>query len=758
MKNNWYKKTLLSYIPILYVTIAIIVFIAIFVVAEISMKEAEQTKQYTTQYLVSSLETQLATLERRMIEKLLVGDGLYDFYNYTDNKNAGESGLINFEANKTMRFLLAEFPIIHSVYLYRAYDQKVLSLDSYESVNDFADQPFIFHELQKSDKTRAWSIPRNFSDGIGLEPSHDHVISFTQRTQLPMGDQGIIVINVSVNKLLSIVDHIVDPNHTYMMIFSRDNELIYATNELDDSKRITTTIASKYMQWEFQSGLQTTFSLYALRTISRSWIAFGFAVILISLIYTIHITKRNYRPIEKIVSQIQSFQQHVITHKSSTDEFSFIQKALERLNDENMQYEAKVQESMQQSKTQAFIKLLESNNEGNYKRWGLTLDRLVIPNEFTKAVVVIVEIDHYTNFEKKYNNSYDQGLIKFAISNVLHEYLFNIGNVWSEWTRLNRMGFIQMMDSEEQYEEWKLALDKFRVWVAVNMGLTVTIGVGKVIHNWEDMHHSYTDAVETLKYKFSYGSNRILPYEQVVPVRSNNIHLYYQEINSLVQDFRRNQKDWPQRLEQFFANWQAELFTNDENMNLMQYFKRLLVQLQAKLPSELKKTWNEVLETKWDVMVYKESVQEVALSIVTLLQDLYNQFTEHMNAKDSKQTIHQIRKYVDENFVSPELSLNLISEQFNLNSKYVSQLFKEQLGINFADYVMERRIELAKTLLLSTDNSINEVSSQIGYEIPLSFGRAFKKHVGVSPTDYRKNKVEEERRIEVQYNREEDDQ
>ena len=747
LKNNWYKKTLLSYIPLLYITIAIIVFIAIFMVVEISMKEAEQTKQYTTQHLASTLETQLNTIERRMIEKLRIGEGLYDFYNYTQYKDGNESGLINFEANKALRQLVAEFPIVHSVYMYRAYDQKVLTMDSFLSVTEFPDQPYIFQEYQKTDRTRAWSIPRMYTDGIGHEPSQEKVISFTQRTQLPMGDQGIIVINVSLKQLLGVVNAIVNPEHTFLMISTIDDELIYATNELDNSKRITTKLSSKYLQWEFQSGLQTTISLHALRTISRSWIIFGVAVIVISLIYTIIITKRNYQPIARIVNQIQSFQKHMNISKGSTDEFSFIQKAIERLNDENIRYEATVQESLQQSKTQAFIKLLESNNEGNYKKWGLTLEKLAIPKEIQAASVVIIEIDHYEAFEKKYKLAEDQGLIKFALSNVLHEYLINTGYVWSEWTRLNRMTLIQLMDDEQQFEDWLQALETFRVWVAVNMGLTVTVGIGKVVYRWEEMYQSYMDAVEILKYKYSSGTNRILRYEYVIPLKSNNLHLYYQKMNRLVHDFRRNQKDWPQQLDEFIQQWQAELFTNDENSNLLLYFKRLLIELELKLPTELKKTWGEVLDTRWETFAHKESVQEVTTCIKELLHELYNQFTAYMSSKDSNQTIHQIRKYVDENFTNPELSLNLISEEFNLNSKYVSQLFKEQLGINFADYVMERRVELAKTLLLSTDISINEISLQIGYEIPLSFGRAFKKHVGVSPTDFRKNMIEEEEKF-----------
>jgi len=742
MKKNWYTKTVLSYVPTLYLTIAIIVFIAIYVVSEVSMKEAERTNKYSTEYIVDTLESSLMTVERRILEELRIGDTLYEYFEFNGSSN---DRLLNYEANKKLRQFILEFPIIHSMYLYRIQDQMVLSMNEYDSLTEFNDQLFVVSELQRTERNRRWSLPRSYTDGVGMEPQYTNVISFSQRTQLPMGDQGIIVVNVSVDALLSNIDKIIDPDNTLLQITAGEDTVVYSSSEGIESRDIMTSISSSYLQWQFTSGIQTGLSFTSLQTLSRIWIAVGVVVIIGSFIYTLLITKRNYRPIQNIVQQIQSFQLKKSSVKGvTTDEFSFIQKAIERLNDENMQYEAQVQEANQHKRMQAFVQFLERSDDPSKAKWKDVVERLGYPGQFQHALVAVVEIDHYKAFEEKYKKTYDQGLIKFAMSNVLQEYVQGKGHTWAEWTRLNRMPMIHMFDNEQQAQEWQSKLETFRVWVAVNLGVTVTIGIGQKVESWEELYRSYDEAVETLRYKISYGCNRTLHYTQISSSKSGQIHIYYQECNALIHDFRLGQSGWDERVTSFFTSLECEVLTNDENMHLLQYFKSLFEQMMEKLPQELRDRCQEVLLPEWNLLMHKESMKEITPRLVELLLQSYNEYFEYVKSKDSKQTVHGIRAYIEENYTNPELSLNLISEKFKLNSKYVSQIFKEQLGINFADFLIELRIARAKQLLLVTSSSINEISAQVGYEIPLSFGRAFKKHVGVSPSDYRKNMCGEE--------------
>lgn len=64
--------------------------------------------------------------------------------------------------------------------------------------------------------------------------------------------------------------------------------------------------------------------------------------------------------------------------------------------------------------------------------------------------------------------------------------------------------------------------------------------------------------------------------------------------------------------------------------------------------------------------------------------------------------------------------------------------FKEYTGQSPLQYILNIRLDTAKRMLESTDCSISEISTNVGYENPLYFSRLFHKHVGVSPKEYRK--------------------
>ena len=107
-------------------------------------------------------------------------------------------------------------------------------------------------------------------------------------------------------------------------------------------------------------------------------------------------------------------------------------------------------------------------------------------------------------------------------------------------------------------------------------------------------------------------------------------------------------------------------------------------------------------------------------------------------AKKHRTHILRIRKYVEENYHNPELSLNYLSNLFDINPKYLSKLFKDEIGEKFVDLLITHRIEKAKQLMMETDKPIQEISEEVGYTNYNSFNRAFKNVVGVAPSDYRK--------------------
>jgi two-component system response regulator YesN len=102
----------------------------------------------------------------------------------------------------------------------------------------------------------------------------------------------------------------------------------------------------------------------------------------------------------------------------------------------------------------------------------------------------------------------------------------------------------------------------------------------------------------------------------------------------------------------------------------------------------------------------------------------------------------QIRLFIEAEIANTELSLSLLAEKMGLSQGYLSGLFKRLYGISFQDYLFKSRMEQAKILLLTTDLKNYQIAEQVGYYDPNYFSIRFKKYTGMSPSQYRKEKIE----------------
>lgn len=103
-----------------------------------------------------------------------------------------------------------------------------------------------------------------------------------------------------------------------------------------------------------------------------------------------------------------------------------------------------------------------------------------------------------------------------------------------------------------------------------------------------------------------------------------------------------------------------------------------------------------------------------------------------------ERTVVGIVRYMQEH-LADEISLNVLASEFHLSGQYISQLFKNEIGVNFLAYLTNIRMEHAKKLLLSTQLTIAEISEKSGYVDYRVFTKAFKKAEGVTPSQYRRN-------------------
>jgi AraC-like DNA-binding protein len=83
-------------------------------------------------------------------------------------------------------------------------------------------------------------------------------------------------------------------------------------------------------------------------------------------------------------------------------------------------------------------------------------------------------------------------------------------------------------------------------------------------------------------------------------------------------------------------------------------------------------------------------------------------------------------------------SVSYCAEQMNYSDHYLSDLLKKETGKTTHEHIFYQVFEKAKSLLLGSDMTINEIAYELGFDYPHYFSRLFKKKIGVNPSIYRK--------------------
>ena len=103
-----------------------------------------------------------------------------------------------------------------------------------------------------------------------------------------------------------------------------------------------------------------------------------------------------------------------------------------------------------------------------------------------------------------------------------------------------------------------------------------------------------------------------------------------------------------------------------------------------------------------------------------------------------------MKSYISDNFLEGTPTLSEVSKRLGISLTYASLIFKRATGATFRDYIIRLRIEKACDLLRTSEKTVAEISELVGYSDPAFFYRSFKKHLGVSPLEYKKTRKPKE--------------
>lgn len=163
----------------------------------------------------------------------------------------------------------------------------------------------------------------------------------------------------------------------------------------------------------------------------------------------------------------------------------------------------------------------------------------------------------------------------------------------------------------------------------------------------------------------------------------------------------------------------------------------------------------------WNIVFARETIRNGSLK--KYLHPVYNKYYTSIKSCDTLQKLQtieldMINSYIDILINGIELTDNLIinkvigylhvhtenqvklkevADRFNISVGYLSTIFKKVTGMSVMQYLKRIKIDRAKTLLITTDMSLIEISTLLCFCNQGNFTKTFKRITGMTPTEYR---------------------
>ena len=412
------------------------------------------------------------------------------------------------------------------------------------------------------------------------------------------------------------------------------------------------------------------------------------------------------KPIDKtqMFDILYKLKEKIISKEKKQEEIKYISKLVS--DSEKIMKEKSFISILDGSKND--LDLLETKDSRNNYIVVFSIDGLYKHEENNNAVIML------ENLKKEVYEVFKDGMVIAAEMNKKIVMLFNFLNTTSDYFNKALENIILKCHDNEK----------------------VTIGVSRIFNDKANIQNAYDEAVKAVEFKFYYGTNKIYHYEENNNILKGNINL--EEIKSL--------EDSLINYIQICDLEKIKLACK----KIFEYLNRFKVE-----PAAVKKMLNAFISKmsskEQDFLYVVENNEEGDVDFFIENIDTYFELCDYVidyllkaaekmkliRSERDKKIIERAKLYIKKHY-KEDITLKTVADYVFLNPNYFSKLFKEEVHINFIDYLIETRIEVAKELLKVPGIKVYEVAEQIGYDEVVSFNRAFKKVVGVSPKNYLK--------------------
>ncbi|MCV9888678.1 helix-turn-helix domain-containing protein [Metabacillus halosaccharovorans] len=504
-------------------------------------------------------------------------------------------------------------------------------------------------------------------------------------------------------------------------------------NKVIENETMLLSIQSDLNGWNYVAGIPKEGLMEKAEAIKHITMVVTVSTLIIGMLLCLFLAYRDSSPIHNLIDVVR--EQIGPDATKHNNEFDFLHGNISNLISNNKLLKREITNHKDILKD-SFIKSLLSgefyDQEGMIER----AEQLNVLFRGEYGYVCILRINGYGDMENKEIHN-ELSASRFLIKRTIKELEPSI--VMTD-LNIDKIVIIITCNSANKVnvsDELLNLLNELSSSVANSYRISISAYVGKSFQNFKEINRSYYEAKQALDSTFSeISKSEILRYQDIA--RETSMYYYPMDLELRLINAMKTGEAYD--IKQIMAQIFQENFSNRE------LSPKIVEQLLEEIKSTLiKGCYSATSQGSGDSIKLVNRVLQVHLNLglnhvwneFELIADEYCSLVNKRKNESNDQAIKLIIEFLEDHYHDPDLSLYRISEKVGFPEKFVSQLFKEKLGEYVSDYIEKIRINKASELLLGTDMTIEEISSEVGYNSAHSFRRAFKRVLHVTPKAYR---------------------
>ena len=458
----------------------------------------------------------------------------------------------------------------------------------------------------------------------------------------------------------------------------------------------------------------------------------SFMVIVLGILISFALSKKLYSPVNSLLGKAaQLFR----GSKGSNNEFDYIGSSIataaEKIN--RLQYFER--QSLELSK-QDFLKSLLSHEADRetagdaVRRYGLSMD----PSG--DILVIMFKIDRYRSFAHV-NGEKDRDVLKYGFCNLIKEMLCEKSQCEVFDVREDTLAAIVSAKGDEDTacsvvlplvdEALKLIRKYFNVSLSallspMGSGVEAIVGLNKTLAG-------------AGAFRMIYGHGCVKTAKDLKERNAVGQDILDLNIQAVLDALKLGS------LDKLFAAYEAveEKLYKAELANIpvsISYLASMVFNTAALI----EKNGNISLEADYpafsETLAGLETLEEVKEAYFQLFRYIVERLT-CFRSNRSLSVYHSVMNYISRHYLSADINTNALSRAFNLTPAYLNRIFKEQHAVSIPEYLARLKIDKACDYLKNTGLSVEDIIKKVGWDNKNYFFTVFKKHTGVTPTEYR---------------------